>query len=256
MGTERNLYVMNHLKRILIADADSAKRQELADLFAQQDDFELLAQTDSGAELVRLTQQLKPDAVLLELVLADLDGIAALEQLREYPDPPRTIVVSTCTGDVMADIAAASGADYFMLRPVDCAVVCSRTRQLIERTQEQLEYQRALTVQISAILRELSLPVHVRGYQYAREAILMAVQDIEVLSGVTKVIYPDIARRSRTTPTRVERAIRHAVEIIWTRGRHDILRRYFSHLAEDERPTNSEFIAVIADHIRLERGLA
>ena len=84
----------------------------------------------------------------------------------------------------------------------------------------------------------------------------MAVQDIEVLSGVTKVIYPDIARRARTTPTRVERAIRHAVEIIWTRGRHDILRRYFSHLAEDERPTNSEFIAVIADHIRLDRGLA
>lgn len=244
---------MDEVKRILIGDADPVKRRELVELFQAAGDFHLVGQTASGLELVRLARELQPDGIILDLVLTEADGIDALEKLQTLPHRPRTMVISSCTSDIMADIALASGADYYMIRPCDDTLLCRRARQLIDYGRQRKDDTRWRIMQASGILRELGLPVHVLGYQYAREAILMAVQDRTVLAGMTKVVYPDVAKRCGSTPSRVERSIRHAVDIIWTRGNPGAIRRYFGNRLGEEKPSNSEFVAGIAEYISLEQ---
>ena len=144
---------MDEVKRILIADADPVKRRELAELFQAAGDFHLVGQTASGLELVRLARELQPDGVLLDLVLTEADGIDALEKLQTLPHRPRTMVISSCTSDIMADIAAASGADYYMIRPCDDSLLCRRARQLIDYGRQRNYYTRLLIMQHSDILR-------------------------------------------------------------------------------------------------------
>jgi len=248
---------MKNKKRILIADMEEQFRQILMESLNDEDDIQVVGETDDGEELLRLTQEKQPDLVVMDIVLNRKDGIEVLEGFWGLllPRRPRIIVLSGFARNSIAQLAAEKGADYCFTKPCRMDTVCERIRQLTNPGPNRLESSRtkSLEMTVSSIIHELGMPAHVKGYQYIREAILLAVSDMGLLSAVTKEMYPTVAKRFSTTPGRVERAIRHAIEIAWDRGDLDTLQKYFGYTVSYSkgRPTNSEFIAMIADHLQL-----
>ena len=184
-----------------------------------------------------------------------------LGELAALPERPRLLVLSSFARGNVAELAAAHGADYYMMKPCRIPTVVERVRQLAARSQpsggtpEDSAEGESLESQVTSIIHEIGVPAHIKGYQYLREAILMAMEDPEYINAVTKRLYPDIAQKDNATPSRVERAIRHAIEVAWDRGDVDTLNRYFGYTIHNMRgkPTNSEFIAMIADKMRLDK---
>jgi len=250
---------MEAIKRILVADASEEFRRGFAEALANEPDIQLAGQTGSGPELVRMVRQLEPDAIVMEMVLTGMDGLEVLKELMSLPRRPKILVLSSYIHGNVVDMAASRGADYFMTKPARPATVCERLRQIIAaghiasgQEQEDLE------TRITAIIHDVGVPAHIKGYQYLREAIHIAVMDMDVINAVTKVLYPEVAKHFGTTPSRVERAIRHAIEVAWDRGDLETLQKYFGYTVSNTKgkPTNSEFIAMIADRLRLERRQA
>ena len=199
------------------------------------------------------------NVVVLDLVLSSMDGIEVLEQLRELPPEhrPRILVLSSYIHGAIADLAAANGADHFMVKPCKFSTICARIRQLttFDAMEEDKSRSHSLETLVTSIIHEVGVPAHIKGYQYLREAILIAVDDMEVINAVTKVLYPEVAKRFGTTASRVERAIRHAIEVAWDRGDLETLQKYFGYTVSNVKgkPTNSEFIAMIADRLQLQQ---
>ena len=249
--------MMEAIKRILIADAGEDFRRGLVDSLSGEADIQVAGQTGDGAELVRMVSELMPDAVVMEIVLAGLDGLEVLEQLNKMEKRPKILVLSNYTRGGIADSAAAKGADYFMVKPCRSSALCERIRDLTGGTAIETEGDRGVDLekQVTAIIHEVGVPAHITGYQYLREAILIAVRDMDVINAVTKVLYPEVAKRFNTTASRVERAIRHAIEVAWDRGDLETLQKYFGYTVSNAKgkPTNSEFIAMIADRLQLQR---
>ena len=244
-------------KRIILADAGAEFRAVLAQALAGEPDFQVVGETGDGGELSRLVRQLRPDAVLMELVLTGTDGLEVLRELSQLADRPRILVLSSYIRGNVVDEAAARGADFFLTKPCKLSTVCQRLRQVM--SPGGLESERdggpTLEAQVTAIIHEVGVPAHIKGYQYLREAIMIAVEDMDVINAVTKVLYPEVAKRFGTTASRVERAIRHAIEVAWDRGDLETLQKYFGYTVSNAKgkPTNSEFIAMIADRLQLER---
>ncbi|MEG1721195.1 MAG: sporulation transcription factor Spo0A [Pseudoflavonifractor sp.] len=254
---------MENLKKVLVADAGEEFRRLLADTLTSESGLDVIGTTGDGQEAVNLARSLCPDVVVMDLVLARMDGLEVLHELSCLTPRPRVLVVSSFAGGALAAHAATGGADYYLMKPVKMSTVVERTRQLAAQSQGDQENaptrpgtrEVSLESTVTTIIHEIGVPAHIKGYQYLREAIIIAVEDMDVINAVTKILYPEVAKRFSTTASRVERAIRHAIEVAWDRGDLETLQKYFGYTVSNAKgkPTNSEFIAMIADRLQLQR---
>ncbi len=245
---------MSEKKTVIVADAAEELRRMLREMMEQTGELTVIGQTGSGDELLALVHDLRPDVVVMDTMLTGQDGMDVLPQLGE--DRPRVLVTSAFADGALAGELAALGADYCMLKPYKPQKVAERALKLAANTLSGAEEDPAIALErrITAIIHEIGVPAHIKGYQYLREAISLTVADMEVINAVTKVLYPAVAKKFNTTASRVERAIRHAIEVAWDRGDLETLQKYFGYTVSNAKgkPTNSEFIAMIADRISLE----
>ena len=249
---------MENVKRIVVADTGTEFRQSLVQTLSSEPDFQVVGETGDGAELIRMVRKEQPDAVVMDMVLTGgADGMDVLDAFAQQKSRPKVLILSSYIKGNVLDPAAAKGADFFIAKPCRLSSVAERLRQVM--TAGGLEPERDdaadLEARVTAIIHEVGVPAHIKGYQYLREAIIIAVEDMDVINAVTKVLYPEVAKRFGTTASRVERAIRHAIEVAWDRGDLETLQKYFGYTVSNAKgkPTNSEFIAMIADRLQLER---
>ncbi len=243
---------------ILLGDAAQELQTAFAEAAQSEPDLRLAGAPGDGEELLRLAELHRPDVVVMDLVLAGLDGVEVLSQLTGLLPRPKILVLSSFASSSVADLAASKGADYFMMKPCKSGSVVERVRQMVTALRPGdagAGSSGNLEATVTAIIHEIGVPAHIKGYQYLREAIMIAVEDMDVINAVTKVLYPEVAKRYNTTASRVERAIRHAIEVAWDRGDLETLQKYFGYTVSNAKgkPTNSEFIAMIADRLRLQR---
>ena len=245
---------METIKRVLLADTGEEFRANLAISLSGEPDIRVIGQTGDGAELLRMSRELEPDVIVMEMVLTGMDGMEVLDELTQLERRPKIIILSSYVRGAVAEIAAAKGADYYLTKPCWVGKVCERIRQLTTVSGFEDDKGVNLETQVTAIIHDVGVPAHIKGYQYLREAILIAVKDMDVINAVTKVLYPEVAKRFGTTASRVERAIRHAIEVAWDRGDLETLQKYFGYTVSNAKgkPTNSEFIAMIADRLQLQ----
>ena len=242
--------------KILLADADEEFRILLADVINGEADMEVVGSVGDGEEALKLVCGGGADVLVMDLVLGGIDGLELLRQIGELSGRrPTILVVSGFTRGNVVNQAAALGADFFMTKPCRMDSINERLRLLRVGGLEAAPSRQSLETLVTAIIHEIGVPAHIKGYQYLREAILIAVEDMDVINAVTKVLYPEVAKRFGTTASRVERAIRHAIEVAWDRGDLETLQRYFGYTVNSAKgkPTNSEFIAMIADRLQLQQ---
>ena len=250
--------------RILLADDNKDFCDVVEGYLDKQNDLEVIAVAYDGLDAYNKILEQKPDVAILDGIMPKLDGLGILEKLKAQPleKSPACIMLSGVTVEKITQRAMDLGAEYYMPKPFDMETLVSRIRMLTEpRTgaknmkNGKIEInQVGLETRVTNILHEIGVPAHIRGYHYMREAIMMAVGNIDVLNYITKELYPSIAKKCNTTPSRVERAIRHAIEVAWSRGKVDAIDSLFGYTINNHKgkPTNSEFIALIADRLRLE----
>ncbi len=251
---------MENKKTVLIADTSEEFRAILTEALQGEEGLEVVGQTNDGQDAIRLAKELAPDVLVMDLVLHRMDGYDVLDAIRSLP--MSTLILSGFARGSMADEVAAKGGDYYMMKPCRISSVIERIRLLASQHWSEEDAaslpataRQALEANVTAIIHEIGVPAHIKGYQYLREAIIMTVEDMDVINAVTKVLYPEVARKFGTTASRVERAIRHAIEVAWDRGDLDTLQKYFGFTVSNSKgkPTNSEFIAMIADRLQLQR---
>ncbi|HAX73069.1 MAG TPA: sporulation transcription factor Spo0A [Firmicutes bacterium] len=262
---------MNKLK-VLLADDNKELITVLSEYISLQEDMDVVDVTGNGNEVLSVLRQKEIDILLLDVVMPDLDGVSVLEELRENPTMykrPRHIIMFTAFNQEKIMMRAAElGASYFIMKPFEINKIVKIIRDVNSRFDagEPTKAVNAvynspssvkefdLEAEITNILHEMGVPAHIKGYLYLRESIKMVYNDIELLGSITKVLYPDVAKKYKTTASRVERAIRHAIEVAWNRGNIDAISAIFGYTVSvsKSKPTNSEFIAMIADKLRLE----
>lgn len=242
--------------KILLADADEDSRIALEQDLEQERSLEVIGSTGDGMDAIKLIEKTDLDIIIMDLVLAGVDGLEVLEQMSQMERKrPMVIVYSAYIRGSVTLQAAEFGADYFIMKPCSSQLVAERIRQLYQVSPVAPANNEHLETLVTSVIHEIGVPAHIKGYQYLREAIIIAVEDMEVINAVTKVLYPEVARRFDTTASRVERAIRHAIEVAWDRGDIETLQKYFGYTVSNAKgkPTNSEFIAMIADRLVLEQ---
>lgn len=259
--------------RVLVVDDNEMQQNELADAIMKEPGFDLAGIASDGIEAIQSIRTLKPDLILLDLIMPNMDGFGVLEQLRksEFSEhKPMIIIISAIGEENVACDAYRMGADYYLMKPFTPAQVFERARFLVNQNEPGSSHiltngqartsfapaspEHNLETDVTNIIHEIGVPAHIKGYHYLRDAIIMSVDDSEMLGSITKVLYTSIAKRHKTTPSRVERAIRHAIEVAWSRGKMDTIDALFGYTVHNGKgkPTNSEFVALIADKIRLE----
>ena len=262
---------------VLLADDNREFTNLLSEFIDDQDDMRVTGIAYNGNDVLRLIEQSQkvPDILILDIIMPHLDGLGVLEKLREMDlNPQPKIIMLTAFGqENITQRAVQLGASYYILKPFDMEVLTNRIRQLVGTSQSmpmvsssnsmkanvvQLPKGKNLDANITTIIHEIGVPAHIKGYQYLREAITMVYNNIEILGAITKTLYPAIAEKYKTTPSRVERAIRHAIEVAWTRGNIDSISHLFGYTINisKAKPTNSEFIAMVADKLRIEHKVS
>ncbi|WP_055667700.1 sporulation transcription factor Spo0A [Desnuesiella massiliensis] len=263
---------------VLIADDNKEFCNILNDYLLNQRDIVVTGIAKDGVEALKLIEERKPDLVVLDIIMPHLDGLGVLERLNtmNLNPMPRIIVLSAVGQDKITQRAITLGADYYVVKPFDMDVFTKRIRQmfnntissddtrktisLIDTTEIKINKKEPLDLEaeITNIIHEIGVPAHIKGYMYLREAITMVVNDMELLSAVTKELYPSIAKKYNTTASRVERAIRHAIEVAWGRGQVEAINKLFGYTIHNDKgkPTNSEFIAMVADKLRLKNKVS
>jgi two-component system response regulator (stage 0 sporulation protein A) len=245
---------------LLIADDNREFCELLKDFINQQEDLHLIGIAYNGLEALEMIRQSSPDVVVLDIIMPHLDGIGVLEKMAavNLGMKPRFIMLTAFGQENVTQKAVELGADYYILKPFDFNVLASRIRQLADGV-NVAQYiapvkPKNLDVAVTNIIHEMGVPAHIKGYHYLRDAILMVINEVNLLGAVTKELYPSIAMKFQTTPSRVERAIRHAIELAWDRGNVEMMTEFFGYTINLERgkPTNSEFIAMVADKLRIE----
>ena len=259
---------------VAIADDNESLVEILAKMIEDDEELELVGKAYNGEEILTIINEAEPDVVILDIIMPKVDGLTVMEKVRaEMSDRkrPSFIVISAIGQDRITEDAFALGADYYMLKPFDHRMLLHRVKNLRKKGERHYlpDYMRTavtlrdagnayegedLETKITNIIHDLGVPAHIKGYQYLRDAIMLAANDTDMLNSITKYLYPAIARKYETTPTRVERAIRHAIELSTVRGKAETIHKFFGYsLAPGSgKPTNSEFIALIADKVRLE----
>lgn len=269
---------------VLIADDNKEFCSILNDYLLNQRDIIVTGIAKDGREALSLIEAKKPDLVVLDIIMPHLDGLGVLEKLNNMnlDKMPRVIVLSAVGQDKITQQAITLGADYYVVKPFDMDIFTKRIREMFNTGAPRVNTANRQTInsqnndmishnssishnepvdletEITSIIHEIGVPAHIKGYMYLREAITMVVNDMELLSAVTKELYPSIAKKYNTTASRVERAIRHAIEVAWGRGQIDAINKLFGYTVHNDKgkPTNSEFIAIIADKLRLKNKVS
>jgi two-component system response regulator (stage 0 sporulation protein A) len=267
-------------KKITIAIADD--NQEFAEMvlrhLKEQNDMDVVGVARDGTEVIDLVVEKQPDVVLLDVIMPHLDGLGVLERINTLSLKKRPIfmMISAVGQDKITQKAIMLGAEYYIVKPFELEVLVKRIREIKNdvvvpmknaikeikapyvSVRTTLNSAQSLEAYITNVIHEVGIPAHIKGYQYLREAITLAVNDMDIINSITKMLYPTLARKFKTTPSRVERAIRHAIEVAWSRGQVDVTNSMFGNTisAAKGKPTNSEFIAMIADKLRLEMKTA
>ena len=275
---------MNEKITVLISDDNNEFATTLANYLEKDEDMQVVGMAKDGEEALSIISTLKPD-VVLDVIMPHLDGLGVLERLSSMrlEKRPICIMLSAVGQDKITQKAITLGAQYYVVKPFDIEVLIKRIKELryyqpstnrgsfiVKETKSQYidipqqidkKSEDGLEALVTNIIHEVGVPAHIKGYQYLREAIIMAIEDImmvvndiDIINQITKQLYPDIAKKYHTTPSRVERAIRHAIEVAWGRGEPAVVENIFGYTvsASKGKPTNSEFIAMIADKLRLE----
>ena len=265
---------------IVIADDNKEFCNILKDYLLLQNDMVVIGIAENGVEALKLIEEKKPDLVVLDIIMPILDGLGVLEGLHkmDLSPMPRIIVLSAVGHEKITQRAISLGADYYVIKPFDMEVFIKRIRQTLNNTicgdeikktfidvaDTQVEINKSkgqpvdMIGQITSIIHAIGIPANIKGYMYLRSAINMVVNNTSLLSSVTKELYPSIGKKFNTTASRVERAMRHAIEVAWTRGEVETINKIFGYTIRNEKgkPTNSEFIAMVADKLRLENRVS
>ncbi len=252
--------------RVLLTDDDASFTDMLENTLRNTPDFSVVGTARDGGEAIQMTEALQPDLVLMDIVMPKMDGISALCEIKRMPVPvrPHVVMVSAAMQDTTMRMCATAGADFCMLKPVDPSTLAERLRAVCkpamplssaareEATPE--EKKRSIERSVTDTIHSVGIPANIKGYQYLRDAIIMSIDNAELIGAITKQLYPKVAGRHNTSPSRVERAIRHAIEVACMRGNDEVLYRLFGYTVNNNKgkPTNSEFIALIADKLRLD----
>ncbi|ANE48058.1 chemotaxis protein CheY [Paenibacillus swuensis] len=268
--------------QVLLADDNREFTNLLSEYIAEQEDMEVAGVAYNGEEVLRYMKQTRkaPDVLILDIIMPHLDGLGVLEKLRELnlTPQPKIIMLTAFGQENITQKAVQLGASYYILKPFDMEILTNRIRQLVQGQAVSMAANNSaaslitgmksnvvplgkgknLDANITSIIHEIGVPAHIKGYQYLREAITMVYNNIEILGAITKTLYPAIAEKFKTTPSRVERAIRHAIEVAWTRGNIDSISHLFGYTINisKSKPTNSEFIAMVADKLRIEHKVS
>lgn len=267
---------MNEKITVLIADDNEEFSKTLATYLTNQKDMEIIGIAKDGTEALDIIKEKSPDVAILDVIMPHLDGIGVLERLNSSNSlnkKPICIMLSAVGQDKITGKAIALGAEYYVVKPFDIELLIQRIREIknfkpngsnhfLRNETKRTPYINLKTTKsedhlealVTNVIHGVGVPAHIKGYQYLREAIMLVVNDIDVINQITKTLYPEIAQKFGTTPSRVERAIRHAIEVAWGRGEVDLMENIFGYTvsAAKGKPTNSEFIAMIADKLRLE----
>ncbi|OPJ56956.1 sporulation transcription factor Spo0A [Alkalithermobacter paradoxus] len=269
---------MKETIKIVLADDNKDFCQIIKEYLGSEDDVEILGIAKDGVEAIELVVEKQPDLLVLDIIMPHLDGLGVIEKLNEMnlEKMPKIIILSAVGQDKITQRAINLGADYYVVKPFDFNVFINRIRELVgtrvitpvETNRNTVEIKNTkpsfvkpsgnIEAEITNIIHEIGVPAHIKGYLYLREAIKMVINNVELLSAVTKELYPNIAKEFNTTPSRVERAIRHAIEVAWSRGKVDTINQLFGYTVHNTKgkPTNSEFIAMVSDKLRLEHKMA
>ena len=247
---------MENCKSVLIADNSEEFCASLTAALKRAEGFQVLATANDGEQAIRMVLERKPDILVLDLMLAKQDGLSVLKSISTLDKRPVVFATSGFVTDYVASAAAGLGVRYLMLKPCDLSALVERMEEVRTSTVSKAPIRSTggIEAMVTGIIHEIGVPAHIKGYQYLREAIIIAVNDMDVINAITKVLYPQVAKTFQTTPSRVERAIRHAIEVAWDRGDLDTLQRFFGYTVSNTKgkPTNSEFIALIADKLQLQ----
>lgn len=246
--------------RVLVADSNSEFRNQCVQSLRRLD-IEVVAEAADGQEAFSKMARLKPNIVISDLYLGKIDGVGLIRTAKKQmpEDFPSFIMLASFASQNLFEECCEAGAAYCMLKPVDFNTLADRVRRLADKGRRRGSArvpgreEADLEAQVTKIIHQIGVPAHIKGYQYLRTAIIMTINNTEVINSVTKVLYPTVAKQYGTTSSRVERAIRHAIEVAWDRGDLDVLNSFFGYTVQNSRgkPTNSEFIAMIADNLRL-----
>ncbi|MFV9510778.1 sporulation transcription factor Spo0A [Tepidibacillus sp. LV47] len=258
--------------KVLVADDNREFVDLLREYMMEQTDMEIIGVAYNGNEVLEILEKEIPDVLILDIIMPHLDGLGVLEKLRtmQLLKQPKIIMLTAFGQENITQRAVELGASYYILKPFDMDVMINRIRQVVDqplpKSSPTTHYQKAMKVpssksldaSITNLIHEIGVPAHIKGYQYLREAIMMVYNDIEILGSITKILYPKIAEKFNTTPSRVERAIRHAIEVAWSRGNVEAIKNLFGYTVNisKAKPTNSEFIAMVADRLRLQNRVS
>ena len=249
---------MEHCTTVFIADSAEEFCAGLTGALQRAGGFQILGTANDGEAAIRAILDKKPDVLVLDLMLRKQDGISVLKAIAGMERRPLTLATSGFITEYVSAAAAGLGVRYLMLKPCDMTVLVERLTEIRGGENRRMPIRRcdktSIETMVTGIIHEIGVPAHIKGYQYLREAIIIAVNDMDVINAITKVLYPQVAKAFQTTPSRVERAIRHAIEVAWDRGDLDTLQRFFGYTVSNTKgkPTNSEFIALIADRLQLQ----
>lgn len=268
---------MDNKIKVLVSDDNTAFGMIITEFLEAQNDMVVTARVENGEEAIEMIDKTNPDIVILDIIMPRLDGLGVLAKYKDL-DPskkPLFIILSAVGQDTITQQALALGAIYYIVKPFDLNVLVERIREVvrshtptvmrmdslsqpIDLSKTNANNEVNVQTKVTQIMRDVGIPAHIKGYQYIRDAIIMAINDTEIISAVTKRLYPELAKNHNTTPSRVERAIRHAIEVAWNRGKVETINRLFGYTINTRKgkPTNSEFIAMVADTLRLSEKIA
>jgi two-component system response regulator (stage 0 sporulation protein A) len=251
---------MDNRIKVLVADCDNEFRNTLIEVLGETGPIEITGYALDRDELIKLVAERQPDIVLVDMMLPPLDGLSAVREIskQNFRKRPSIYIMSNFSSEESLREAVDLGVSYFMLKPFDTRALAERiianSSRRNERPEAGARQEVDLEVRVTNMIHEVGVPAHIKGYQYLRDAIMMTVRDMNIINAITKVLYPTVARHYDTTSSRVERAIRHAIEVAWDRGDVEVLQKFFGYTVSQTKgkPTNSEFISMLADKLRLE----
>ena len=248
---------MEKLYRVLLASSSEDFSEKLTSVLQQTERYALIGTASDGIRAMELLRTTKPDILITDMMLPQADGIAVLKAANALERKPMFLVLADFMTEFVSNLLVTQGVQYILLKPCTPRAVLERLEEMRQSLNQRKQHSRTETSiesMVTSMIHEIGVPAHIKGYQYLREAIILAVRDMDVINAITKVLYPQVAKTFATTPSRVERAIRHAIEVAWDRGDLETLQRFFGYTVSNTKgkPTNSEFIALIADKLQLQ----
>lgn len=266
-------YMEGKMAQINIAIADDNERilEVLEDVLCTDKEVNLVGKATDGVDMYEIIKQKQPDVVLLDLIMPKMDGLGVMDKVhqdKKLEKKPYFIIVTAVGQERVTEDAFRKGASYYVMKPFRNEAIMEQIQNIKQEVQKETKKTAYATYSqetqeedlesiVTDMIHEIGIPAHIKGYHYLRDAILMAIDDMDVLNAITKILYPTVAKKHQTTSSRVERAIRHAIEVAWNRGKVELLDSLFGYTISNGKgkPTNSEFIALVADTIRLERKM-